>query len=79
MSAEQQTVLKRFLASLSCKPKPESCWLIEFESGHKVILSEELYEAEVERNWAGDRVLYEAHWHNIEECRKRNRGVLYVE
>ena len=67
------------LALLSCKPKPESCWLIEFESGHKVILSEELYEAEVERNWAGDRVLYEAHWHDIEECRKRNRGVLYVE
>ncbi len=59
--------------------KPKSCWLIEFESGHKVIISEELYEAEVKRNWAGERVLYEAHWYNIEECRKRNRGVLYVE
>lgn len=69
------------LALLFCKPKPKpkSCWLIEFESGHKVILSEELYEEEVERNWAGDRVLSETHWPNIEECRKRNRGVLYVE
>ncbi len=70
---------KVLLASLLRKPKPKSCWLIEFESGHKVILSEELYKAVVERNWAGDRVLSEAHWHNIEECRKRNRGVVYVE
>lgn len=72
-------VFEVLLALLPCKPKPESCWLIKFVSGHKVILSEELYEAGVERNWAGDCVLSEAHWPNIEECRKRNRGVLYVE
>jgi hypothetical protein len=56
--------------------KMETCWLVEFEDGHKIIISEELHKQEVERNWAGRKRKYEAHWFNLEECRKRNRGVL---
>jgi hypothetical protein len=80
-SPEAHSMFEKFLAKVCGleKSPTKSCWLIEFESGYKVILSEELYETGFERNWAGDRVLSEAHWHNIEECRKRNRGVLYVE
>lgn len=40
----------------------ESCWFIEFVDGHKVIISEELYKQEVERNWAGRPRLVEEHW-----------------
>jgi hypothetical protein len=53
-----------------------SCWLIEFKDGHKVIISEELYKQEVERNWAGRPRLVEEHWFDFRKCRERNRGVL---
>ena len=54
----------------------ESCWLIEFKDGHKVIISEELYKQEVERNWAGRPRLVEEHWFDFRKCRERNSGVL---
>ena len=80
-SPEQHKIFEEFLAKVCGleKSSTKSCWLIEFESGRKVILSEELYKAGVDCNWAGDRVLSEAHWHSVEECRKSNRGVLYIE
>ena len=53
----------------------ESCWLIEFEDGYKVIVNEEIYKFEEERNWAGRKVLCEEHWFNIKKCIDKNRGV----
>jgi len=53
----------------------ESCWLIEFKDGHKIIISEELYKQEEERNWAGRKRLCEEHWFDIRKCRERNRGI----
>jgi len=53
----------------------ESCWLIEFKDGYKVIISEEYYEEEVKRNWAGREVICMAHWFSLKTCRERNRGV----
>jgi hypothetical protein len=52
-----------------------SCWLIEFEDGRKMIISEGLYKSEIERDWAGRLRKYEAHWFDFEECRKKNRGL----
>lgn len=54
----------------------ESCWLIEFKDGHKIIISETLYKKENERNFGGRAVLVESHWFDYETCRKKNRGVL---
>jgi hypothetical protein len=52
------------------------CWMIEFaDNGQKMIIGEELYKKEVERNWAGRPLLYEAHWFDINECHRRNRGI----
>ena len=53
----------------------ESCWLIEFEDGYKMIVSEELYKAEEACNWAGRKRKVEGHWFSYETCRMRNRGV----
>jgi len=53
----------------------ESCWLIEFADGCKMIISEEYYKEEVKRNWAGRARRYEAHWFNVKLCREKNRGV----
>jgi len=53
----------------------ESCWLIEFKDGHKIIISEELYEKEEERNWVGRERVCEEHWFDIRKCRERNRGI----
>ena len=55
----------------------ESCWLIEFEDGYKMIISEELYKMEVERNWGGRLIKCEAHWFDVSKCRSKNRGVAY--
>lgn len=54
----------------------ESCWLIEFKDGHKIIISESLYKEEQKRNFANRPVLVESHWFDIEACRVRNEGVL---
>lgn len=56
----------------------ESCWLIEFKNGYKVILSEYVYQKEQERNYNGQEVLCESHWFDYKTCRERNRGVLVV-
>ena len=53
----------------------ESCWLIEFEDGKQIIISEELYKREQERNFAGRERLYESHWFDVRKCRERNRGI----
>ena len=53
----------------------ESCWLIEFVDGYKVIISEEYYKKEVKRNWAGRERMCEAHWFSVKLCREKNRGV----
>lgn len=53
----------------------ESCWLAEFKDGHRIIISEELYKKEVERNWAERPLLCLEHWFDVEKCRERNRGV----
>ena len=53
----------------------ESCWLIRFKDGHKMIISEELYKQEEERNWAGGERLVEEHWFDVRKCRERNRGI----
>ncbi len=53
----------------------ESCWLIEFKDGCKMIISEELYKYELERNFADRKRVSEQHWFDFELCRKRNRGV----
>ena len=52
-----------------------SCWLIEFEDGRKMIISEDLYKEGVERNWAGRKRIDEQHWFDYEQCRQRNRGL----
>ena len=52
-----------------------SCWLIRFEDGYKMIISEELYKQEVERNWAGRARMCEEHWFDVRKCRARNRSV----
>jgi hypothetical protein len=56
----------------------ESCWLIEFIDGHKVIISESIYKEENERNFNGRKVLCESHWFDFKACRERNKGVLYA-
>jgi len=53
----------------------ESCWLVEFEDGYKVILNEEIYKKNEERKWDGRKVLCEEHWFNIKKCIDKNRGV----
>jgi hypothetical protein len=53
----------------------KSCWLIEFEDGTKMIISEEFYKQEQDRNWAGKRVACEQHWFIADMCLKRNRGI----
>lgn len=53
----------------------DSCWLIEFTDGHKIIVSEELYGQEKDRNWAGRSRLVEQHWFDFRKCRERNRGI----
>lgn len=52
-----------------------SCWLIEFTDGQKMIISEEYYLFEVTRNFAGKDVLVKEHWFDIVTCLKRNRGI----
>lgn len=56
----------------------QSCWLIEFEDGHKIIICEELYEKEEKRNWAGRAILCKQHWFNARKCVERNRGIKTV-
>jgi len=56
----------------------ESCWLIEFLDGAKMILSEKMYEFEQKRNFANRKILYESHWFDLQKCRERNRGVLSI-
>lgn len=53
----------------------ESCWLIEFEDGHKRILSEKQYTKEKAHNFAGRRRKWEQHWFRFEECKTANPGV----
>lgn len=53
----------------------ESCWLIEFTDGYKIILSEYMYKKEQERHFAGRKILCKQHWFNYKTCRERNRGV----
>ena len=53
----------------------ESCWLICFKDGYKIIISEEYYEQEVKRNWAGRERIREEHWFDVKMCRAKNRGV----
>lgn len=55
-----------------------SCWLIEFEDGAKLIMSEEHYAKEKEHNFSGRKILVESHWYSVKECRFRNRGVFHV-
>ena len=56
-----------------------SCWFIEFVDGQKMIISEEYYEREEKRNWAGRRRLVEAHWFDMETCLRRNRGIRHFD
>lgn len=56
-----------------------SCWLIEFDDGSKIILSEYMYKQECDRNWKGRKRNYEAHWFSLENCRNRNRGIMFVQ
>lgn len=53
----------------------ESCWLIRFKDGYKMIISEELYKQEVDRNWSGKEREVEEHWFIYSQCREKNRGV----
>ncbi len=53
----------------------KSCWLIEFEDGQKIIISEELYKKEETRKWAGRNRIVEEHWFSAETCIKRNPGL----
>jgi hypothetical protein len=53
----------------------ESCWLIEFKDGHKIIISENLYKQETEKNWNGRERLVEQHWFDARKCREKNRGI----
>lgn len=55
----------------------ESCWLIEFEDGYKMIISEGLYNQELERNFAGRKTICHQHWFSLKTCRERNRGIPY--
>lgn len=52
-----------------------SCWLIKFEDGFEMIISEDLYNDEVKRNWGERKKLYESHWFDFDECREKNRGI----
>ena len=52
-----------------------SCWLIRFEDGYKMIISEEFYNKEVERNWAGRPRMCEEHWFDVRKCVAKNRSV----
>lgn len=54
----------------------KSCWLIEFEDGHKIIISEELYKKEEKRNWAGRKRRVEAHWFDFETCSMKNPEII---
>lgn len=56
----------------------QSCWLIEFEDGYRIIISEERYKKEEEHNWAGKKILCKQHWFNARKCIERNRGVRAV-
>ena len=58
--------------------KLESCWLIEFDNGQKVIISEEVYEIETKRNWLGRKRTIEAHWFIYSQCKQRNPGIQCV-
>jgi hypothetical protein len=53
----------------------ESCWLIEFRNGYRMIISEELYEQEKKEDFGGRPILVEQHWFVFEVCRKKNRSV----
>ena len=55
----------------------ESCWLIRFKDGHRMIISEELYKQEVARDWSGRARLVEEHWFDIKKCREKNQGIHY--
>ncbi len=56
----------------------ESCWLINFEDGQKVIISEELYKLEASRRWGSRARTSEEHWFDLKRCRAMNRGILYA-
>jgi hypothetical protein len=76
---EQHKAFEQFLVkACNLEKSIDSCWLIEFEDGAKLIMSEAYYAEEKERNFAGRKILVEAHWHSIKACRFRNRGVFHV-
>ena len=53
----------------------QSCWLIRFKDGYRMIISEELYQQEVARNWAGREREVEEHWFIAENCINKNQGI----
>jgi hypothetical protein len=56
-----------------------SCWLIEFENGHKMIISENLYrQGYAQKEVAINKVLIESHWFNAEQCLKRNPEIAHI-
>lgn len=56
-----------------------SCWLIEFQGGRRIIISEEMYAKEKQRDWNGRKRVVEEHWFDLLLCKARNQGIIYYE
>lgn len=51
----------------------ESCWLIEYSNGFKVIMSEQQYKQQSEDKLLDrDNILIESHYFDIDICKHRN-------
>ncbi len=53
----------------------ESCWLIIFKNGNKVILSEKMYKERYLKETPREEVSSEEHWFSMEECIKKNPDI----
>lgn len=60
--------------------RENSCWLIEYNSGEKFIVSEELYKQfSEEKALDKDNIICESHYFDIDICKRRNLSANIIE
>lgn len=57
----------------------ESCWLINFKNGYKVILSEQMYQGKYKKETPIEDVESEEHWFLMSQCINRNPDIDVIE
>ena len=53
----------------------ESCWLINFKNGYKVILSEKVYREKYKKETPVEDIESEEHWFLMSQCIEKNPDV----